>query len=139
MPRRSWLRWPIPRRQVQRFLALLLPWLLVLGPALVAAVPLGSAGVQGAPLMRQLPGPSPRQTLDNFLASTSVAEEQLQAVIHQGLADPGWFFSAAQRGQAEAVRLRLEQATEALNLSQLPQVLHPRAPGAAVAAAAALQ
>ncbi|MFM8524065.1 MAG: mechanosensitive ion channel family protein [Cyanobacteriota bacterium] len=125
MPRRSRLRWSLPRRQLQRCLALLLPLVLLLGPVLVSAGTPGAAGLQGPPLMRQLPGPSPRQTLEHFLASTAVAQEQLQAVIHQGLAEPGWFFSSDQHRQAEAVQQRLEQATAALNLSEWPQALHP--------------
>ncbi len=75
--------------------------------------------------LRQVPGPSPRQTIDNFLATTAQAHTLIHGAIRQGLADSGWFYTAAQRQQVDRGQGLLEQATEALNLSELPQALHP--------------
>lgn len=76
-------------------------------------------------VLRQVPGPSPRQTIDNFLATTEQAHDLIHGAIRDGLANPGWLYSPAQRHHAdEGQRLR-DQATEALNLSELPQALHP--------------
>lgn len=75
--------------------------------------------------LRQVPGPSPRQTIDNFLATTDQAHDLIQGSIREGLATPGWRYSPAQRRQAAEGQKLLDQATEALNLSELPQALHP--------------
>lgn len=74
---------------------------------------------------RQVPGPSPRQTIDNFLATTDRAHDLIQGSIREGLATPGWRYSSAQRRQVSEGQKLLDQATEALNLSELPQALHP--------------
>jgi len=117
-PSRQWSR---------RLVALLLPLLLVVGSL---AVPpwARSDGAQlpGQPLaLRQVPGPSPRQTIANFLATTAQAHQLIHGAIDQGRADPGWFYTPGQRHQVEQGQGLLDQATEALNLSELPQALHP--------------
>ena len=117
-PSRQWSR---------RLVALLLPLLLVVG---LLAGPLW-ASAEGAKIpgqalaLRQVPGPSPRQTIDNFLATTAQSHQLIHGAIDQGLADPGWFYTPGQRHQVELGEGLLEQATEALNLSELPQALHP--------------
>ncbi len=117
-PSRQWSR---------RLVALLLPLILVVGllagPLWVRAE---GAKIPGQALaLRQVPGPSPRQTIDNFLATTAQAHRLIHGAIDQGLADPGWFYTPGQRHQVELGQGLLEQATEALNLSELPQALHP--------------
>ncbi len=117
-PSRQWSR---------RLVALLVPLLLVVGSV---AGPLW-AGVDGAKIpgeplaLRQVPGPSPRQTIDNFLATTAQAHQLIHGAIDQGLADPGWFYTPEQRHQVGQGQGLLDQATEALNLSEVPQALHP--------------
>ena len=111
----------------RRLAALLLPLLLVIGSL---AGPLWAradgARIPGQPqALRQVPGPSPRQTIDNFLAITAQAHQLIYAAIHQGLADPAWFYTPEQRQQVALGQGLLDQATEALNLSELPQALHP--------------
>lgn len=76
-------------------------------------------------VLRQVPGSSPRQTIDNFLATTEEAQNLIQGAIREGLATPGWFYSPAQRQQVEEGEKLLNQAIEALNLSEIPQALHP--------------
>ena len=75
--------------------------------------------------LRQVPGPSPRQTIDNFLATTEQAHVLIHGAIREGLANPGWWYSPTQRHQVDEGQGLLDQATEALNLSELPQALHP--------------
>jgi len=111
----------------RRLAALLLPLLLVIGSL---AGPLWAradgARIPGQPqALRQVPGPSPRQTIDNFLAITAQAHQLIDGAIHQGLADPAWSYTPEQRQQVALGQGLLDQATEALNLSELPQALHP--------------
>ena len=124
------------RRRLRRLVALvLLPLLLLagslLGPLWARAVAGSPSGLSSdlqpglPPLLRQVPGPSPRQTIENFLAATDQAHQLIHGAIREGLADPGWFYSPAQRQQVDAGQRLLSQATEALNLSELPQALHP--------------
>ena len=107
--------------------ALLVPLLLLVGSL---AGPLWASAVSSPPpgqslVLRQVPGPSPRQTIDNFLATTAQAHDLIHGAIREGLADPGWFYTPKQRQQVAAGQGLLDQATEALNLSELPQALHP--------------
>ena len=111
----------------RRLAALLLPLFLLVGSL---AGPLWAlaegTGIPARPLaLRQVPGPSPRQTIDNFLAITDQAHQLIQGAIRQGLADPAWDYSPEQRQQVALGQGLLAQATEALNLSELPQALHP--------------
>ena len=46
-------------------------------------------------VLRQVPGSSPRQTIDNFLATTEEAQNLIQGAIREGLATSGWFYSPA--------------------------------------------
>ena len=115
------------RRWSLRLAALLLPLLLLVGllagPLWASAV--GSTPPGQPPALRQVPGPSPRQTIDNFLATTAQGHHLIHGAIRQGLADSAWFYTSGQRQQVEAGQRLLDQATEALNLSELPQALHP--------------
>ena len=74
--------------------------------------------------LRQVPGPSPRQTIEQFLATTKQGEQLIEGAIKQGAHEPGWFYSPGQKQQAATGQRLLEQATETLNLSELPQALH---------------
>ena len=74
--------------------------------------------------LRQVPGPSPRQTIHQFLSTTQKGEQLIEGAIDQGLHEPGWFYTAVQRQQAAKGQRLLEQATETLNLSEVPQALH---------------
>ena len=74
--------------------------------------------------LRQVPGPSPRQTINQFLSTTKEGEQLIEGAIDQALHEPGWFYSTAQRQQAAKGQRLLEQATETLNLSEVPQALH---------------
>jgi len=85
--------------------------------------PIWAGGSQQA--LRLVPGPSPRQTINNFLATTEQAHKLINGAIHEGLANPGWFYSPAQRHQVDEGQRLLDQATEALNLTVLPEALHP--------------
>jgi hypothetical protein len=49
--------------------------------------PLWAGGNQQA--LRLVPGPSPRQTIDNFLATTEQAHVLIHGAIREGLANPG--------------------------------------------------
>jgi len=122
--------WP-PRRwsrlRSRLVTALLVPLLLLVGSL---AGPLWASAVGSPPpgqslALRQVPGPSPRQTIDNFLATTAQAHDLIHGAIREGLADPGWFYTPKQRQKVAAGQGLLDQATEALNLSELPQALHP--------------
>ena len=84
-------------------MALLVPLLLVVGSV---AGPLWASAVGSTPpgealALRQVPGPSPRQTIDNFLATTAQAHQLIHGAIDQGLADPCWFYTPGQQHQVE--------------------------------------
>jgi hypothetical protein len=53
------------------------------------------------------------------------AKQLIHGAINQGLADLGWFHTPGQRHQVGRGQGLLDLATEALNLSELPQALHP--------------
>lgn len=102
---------------MKRFLpAAFVSVVLVLGSLLG---PIWAGGSQQA--LRLVPGPSPRQTINNFLATTEQAHNLIHGAIHEGLANPGWFYSPAQRHQVDEGQRLLDQATEALNLTELPE------------------
>lgn len=117
-----------PRRLIRCLSAALLSLGLVLVPlasswASQSAVSAG-AGLMG-PELRKAPGPSPQQTIDNVLSLGGHAEAVLADAIHTGLAEPGWTFSPAIHRRADAAQEALQQASHALDLSDVPQVLRP--------------
>ncbi|MCP9832163.1 mechanosensitive ion channel [Synechococcus sp. HJ21-Hayes] len=119
------------KRQIWRLPRLLTPLafsiVLLLGSLMepVLASPPIPSPLEHQLVLRQVPGPSPRQTIDNFLTTTEKAQHLIHGAICDGLANPGWLYSSEQRQKVEEGQRLLAQATEALNLSQLPQVLHP--------------
>jgi MscS family membrane protein len=75
--------------------------------------------------MRKVPGPSPEQTIRQFLFLTDGAETVIRRAVRQGLAEPGPFFQPSViRDVDGAVHLMLE-ATEALDLGKVPMALRP--------------
>ncbi|MFZ9567924.1 MAG: hypothetical protein ACO28R_10475 [Vulcanococcus sp.] len=98
-------------------LAGLLSLWLVLVPGLVPA------GLAAPGVLRKVPGPSPAQTIDRFLDLTARAESAIRAAIREGVAEPGWFYSAAVNRRVAGAIDELEQATQALDLSHVPPAL----------------
>lgn len=107
------------RAHGQRLLSLLLA--MVTAAAVVLPLP----GTALSVTLRKVPGPSPQQTLDNFLELTARADTAIFDAIHQGMAEPGWLFAPTIRSQATAAITDLQQATEALDLSKVPVALRP--------------
>ena len=114
----------------------LLVWLLMLlsalSPvALAATRPSGPGAAaelaeQGSlPMLRKVPGPSPRQTIENFLGLTDQAEQELRSALSLGMAQPGPFFSANINQRVNGAVDELQQATQALDLSEIPAALRP--------------
>ena len=83
-----------------------------------------SQGPERQQILRQVPAPSPRQTVENFLTTTQAAENNIRSAIEKGLTEESWLYSASQRMQVEEAQRLLEQATQVLNLSEVPQALH---------------
>jgi MscS family membrane protein len=85
-------------------------------------LPIGSI----SPLtLRKVPGPSPEQTVGNFLRLTDQAETVIRRAVRQGLTEPGPFFSPAVLRAADGAVDTMLEATEALDLSQVPMALRP--------------
>lgn len=80
---------------------------------------------EAVPGWRKVPGPSPAATITRFLALTARAEATIRHAVHQGLREPGPQFSPAVRRQVEAAVQDLQQATQALDLSEVPVALRP--------------
>jgi MscS family membrane protein len=76
-----------------------------------------------APRLRKVPGPSPAQTIERFLVLTARAEASIRAAIRDGMAEPGWLYSSAVNRRVAGAINDLEQATQALDLSQVPPAL----------------
>ena len=92
--------------------------------AVVAAVQRSSA--EPGLSLRKVPGPAPRQTIGNFLSLSEAAEMELRAALRLGLTQAGPFY--AQRNVQQQVQQavdQLQQATQALDLSQIPAALRP--------------
>ena len=122
-------------------LALLLALMGGLGPALAGdrtstqdpAAMLGSSlkdadipiGVVGPLALRKVPGPSPAQTIRHFLRLTDGAEMVIRSAVRQGLAEPGPFFTPAVLREVDGAVDTMLEATEALDLSQVPMALRP--------------
>lgn len=108
------------RRETQRLLSLLLALISVL---VATAMP---APADGIPLsLRKVPGPSPEATLHNFLELTAGADTAIVEAIEQGMAEPGPLFTPAIHSQVAGAINDLQQATQALDLSQVPVALRP--------------
>ena len=73
----------------------------------------------------KVPGPSPRQTIERFAGLTARAEERVRRAVHRGMAEPGLFFSLAVHQEVDQAVAELQQATQALDLSQVPVALRP--------------
>ena len=71
----------------------------------------------------KVPGPSPALTVDRFLERTLWAEDTTRKAVARGLAEPGWFFSDAVNEQANDAINALQQATQSLDLSEVPKAL----------------
>ena len=146
-PAQGWLRLR-PTKTLQRWLVLLLAVLLALlngvgpggravsmaGSATPGATPPADTAPSAAPAaerrspgptLRKVPGASPAQTIDHFLALTAEAESTIRAAVHQGLATPGPFFAPQVHQQVDGAIDQLQQATQALDLSQVPVALRP--------------
>lgn len=94
-------------------------------PLLQGAAVAASGGAHPAPLMRKVPGSSPEQTIRRFLELTGEAEEGILGAIRQGMAEPGLFFPASVHHRVDEAVDKLQQATEAMDLSQVPVSLRP--------------
>ena len=106
---------------MQRWLCCLL--VALVSVVVVSAVPAAGGGI---PLsLRKVPGPSPEATLRNFLELTARADTAIVEAIQTGMAEPGPLFSAAIHHQVAGAVDDLQQATEALDLSQVPVALRP--------------
>jgi small-conductance mechanosensitive channel len=75
--------------------------------------------------MRKVPGDSPAATITRFMALTAQAESTIRQAIRRGMKEPGLMFSPQVYQQVEGAIAELEQATHALDLSQVPVVLRP--------------
>ncbi|MFN6131621.1 MAG: mechanosensitive ion channel domain-containing protein [Synechococcaceae cyanobacterium] len=75
--------------------------------------------------LRKVPGDSPAATISRFMVLTEQAESTIRQAIHRGMAEPGLMFSPEVYQQADGAVSELEQATHALDLSQVPVVLRP--------------
>ena len=119
------------RRSLSGLLALfslllvLITGLLPTSLAAVSPAPIGLPAATAAHPIRKVPGPSPLQTIDNFLELTAWAEAELRAALKQGMEEPGPFFSQAIQAQVDRAVDQLQQATQALDLSQIPKALRP--------------
>ncbi len=91
------------------------------GQPLVAA----DAAPDSVPLLRKAPGPSPQQTIDNVLRLGGEGDGVIVDAIHTGLAEPGWTFSRRIQQRVDTAEQALQQASEALDLSDVPQILRP--------------
>lgn len=95
-------------------------------PGLTAASSKALVGEADLPgLVRKVPGPTPQQTISDFLALSERAEQDLRGALRMGLRQPGPFFSSDVTAQVERGVELLQQATQALDLSQIPQALRP--------------
>lgn len=108
------------RRKIILLAALLGCWL-----ALQPLVASATASAMAHGMLRKVPGPSPAQTIERFLNLTAQAETQMRTAIREGIADPGWFYSNQVNQQVADAMTELEQATQALDLSQVPPALRP--------------
>jgi len=75
--------------------------------------------------LRKVPGPSPAQTIGHFLRLTDGAEMVIRRAVRQGLAEPGPFFTPAVLREVDGAVDTMLEATEALDLSQVPMALRP--------------
>ena len=79
----------------------------------------------GDNLIRKVPGPSPQQTIDNFLALTSEADQEIRAAFKSGMNEPGWTFSKSVHDRIAQAADKLQQSTQALDLTQIAPALRP--------------
>lgn len=109
-------------RQIRRVCALL-AFSLALCTAL--ALPLSAAGHAELPVLRKVPGPSPKQTIENVLSTVTHAQTVIDDAIRLGLSQPGWTFTSVINQQADEAKQTLEQAGESLDLRDVPVLLRP--------------
>ena len=82
-------------------------------------------GAASGDKLRKIPGPSPQQTIDNFLALTGEADREIRAAIQSGMREPGWRFSNGIHARVEHAEDKLQQSTQALDLTQIAPALRP--------------
>ncbi|MFM7653051.1 MAG: mechanosensitive ion channel family protein [Vulcanococcus sp.] len=69
----------------------------------------------------QVVGDSPRDTLLNFYAVMARVDQEIQAVSREAPADPGWFWSEAERQRIATAESLFQRAVEALDASAFPE------------------
>jgi small-conductance mechanosensitive channel len=79
----------------------------------------------GALALRKVAGPAPAVTIQRFQVLTAQAETMIRGSVRGGLAEPGAFFSDAVRQRVDSAVTLLQQATQALDLTQVPVALRP--------------
>jgi len=79
----------------------------------------------GVPRLSKVPGASPAVTIRRFLALTDKAEATIRRAILRGLATPGPFFPATVHREVDGAVSELQQATQALDLTEVPVALRP--------------
>ena len=129
MPRTSWQS----AFRLRHWFALLLSGLVALSsgglPSSLAqriqATTPGGEPHGSTPALRKVPGESPQKTVTNFLTLTGNAETAIRKALAAGMAEPGLMFSPAIEQQAQAAAVDLRQATQAMDLSQMPISLRP--------------
>ena len=112
---------------IQLLAAALAVVVVALGP-MALAIPAARqplAAANALPLLRKPPGPSPQQTIDNVLHLGGDAETAILDAIHTGLREPGWTFTSPIHERVAKAEQGLQQAIEALDLSNVPQILRP--------------
>lgn len=72
----------------------------------------------------KLPGASPAVTVERGLLRTGQAEATLRRAVAQGLVEPGWFFSGPVNNAATGAIDTMLQATQSLDLSEVPKALN---------------
>lgn len=116
-----------PRFLNQLLVAVLVVVVVAMGPVALtipgAAQPIAAA--VSLPLLRKAPGPSPQQTIDNVLRLGGDSEAVIVDAVQRGLEEPGWTFSRAIHERVVKAEEGLQQASEALDLSNVPQILRP--------------
>lgn len=97
----------------------------VLVAVVLALAPAAIAWTGTDRVVRKVPGPSPRQTIDNVLQLVGDAESAITAAVEEGIAAPGWTFSPDIHRRVANAELHLTQATQSLDLIRIPSALLP--------------
>ena len=104
-------------------------------PAMTADPSLATGAAQQRPIntreepadkqFRKIPGPSPQQTIGNFLDLTGEAEKEIRTAMQSGMRQPGWRFSNEVLAEVDHAEDKLQQSTQALDLTQIAPALRP--------------